>query len=77
MRVYLEESKIYCKNVEGKVYEVKYYEGWDGYESIHLNLVNIHDEEDTETVPCYFMSESVKECLEANEYTIIDKPVNV
>jgi len=29
MRVYLEDKKIYVKNTEGLVYEVKYYEGYD------------------------------------------------
>ena len=38
MRVCLGEKKIYVKNTESLVYEVKYYEGYDGYDSLHFQL---------------------------------------
>ena len=87
MRVCLEDKKIYVKNTEGLVYEVKYYEGYDGYDSLHfqLELVCGWDEDEwkpadcfaddvkTESVIQYFIKESLEECLAANEYEILEK----
>ena len=86
VRVYLEGKKIYVKNTEGLVYEVKYYEGYDGYDSLHfqLELVCGWDEDKWKPADCfgddvqdesviqYFFEESLEECLEANEYKILE-----
>lgn len=74
MRTYLENKVIYASNEEEKIYKVQSIETYDGYNWMHLNLVNVADEEDTEQEICYFMEESVKECLEANGYTIVENP---
>lgn len=87
MRTYLGENKLYVKNTEGLVYEVKYYEGYDGYDSLHFQLELIcgwdedewkpadcfEDDVQTESVIQYFIKESLEECLEANEYEILEE----
>lgn len=86
MKVFLENKKIYVENEDKFVYEVKSYEGYDGYDSLHFQLELVcgwkHNEwqpaeefsEDvqTETVIQYFFEESLKECLESNSYTILE-----
>lgn len=87
MRIYLGEKKLYVKNTEGLVYEVKYYEGYDGYDSLdfQLELVCGWDENEwkpadyfvddvqEESVIQYFFKEGLEECLEANDYVILEK----
>lgn len=86
VRVYLEGKKIYVKNTEGLVYEVKYYEGYDGYDSLDFQLELVcgwdengwkladcfDDDVQTESVIQYFFKESLEECLDANEYEILE-----
>lgn len=74
MRTYMENKAIRVKNDDGKIYKLKSIETYNGYDWMHINLENVEDEEDTEQVICYFMQESVKECLEWNEYTIVENP---
>lgn len=38
MKVYLENKKVYVQNEDKLVYEVKSYEGYDGYDSLHFQL---------------------------------------
>ena len=87
MRVYLEGKKIYVKNTESLVYEVKYYEGYDGYDSLHFQLELVcgldkdewkpadcfDDDVQSESVIQYFFKESLEECLDANEYEILEE----
>lgn len=86
MRVYLEGKKIYVKNTEDMVYEVKYYEGYDGYDSLHFQLELVcgwvedewkpadcfGDDVQDESVIQYFFKESLEESLDANEYEILE-----
>ena len=87
MRVCLGEKKIYVKNTESLVYEVKYYEGYDGYDSLHFQLELVcgwsedewkpadcfADDVQSESVIQYFINESMEECLAANEYEILEE----
>ena len=87
MRVCLGEKKIYVKNTESLVYEVKYYEGYDGYDSLHFQLELVcswgedkwipadcfADDVKTEGVIQYFIKESLEECLAANEYEVLEE----
>lgn len=74
MKAYLGNKAIFAKNEEEKVYKVESIQTYDGYDWMHLDLVNVEDEEDTEHEICYFMEENIKECLEANGYTIVENP---
>lgn len=85
MRVYLENKKVYVQNEDKLVYEVKSYEGYDGYDSLYFQLELVcgwknngyqlaeefSEDVQTETVIQYFFKEGLEECLEANGYTIL------
>lgn len=70
MKKYMENKNIKARK-EDKTYLLESIEVYDGIDYMHLNMVNINDQEDTETEICYFLEESVKECLEWNEYEIV------
>lgn len=94
-RMYLEGKKFYVKNEENFIYEVKSFEAYDGYNTLHFNLELVAgwdyinpdmndiqgyvpadrfvEDLQSETVIQYFMEESLKECMEANDYEVLEK----
>lgn len=94
-RIYLEGKKFYVKNEENFIYEVKSFEAYDGYNTLHFNLELVAgwdyinpdmndiqgyvpadrfvEDLQSETVIQYFMEESLKECMEANDYEVLEK----
>lgn len=94
-RMYLEGKKFYVKNEEKFIYEVKSFEAYDGYNTLHFNLELVAgwdyinpdmndiqgyvpadrfvEDLQSETVIQYFMEESLKECMEANDYEVLEK----
>ena len=70
MKAYMKEQNIKAEK-NGKIYILESIDTYDGYNTMHLNMVNVEDQEDTTQEICYFVEESVKECLQENDYKIV------
>ena len=87
MRAYLENKALYVKNDDNLVYKTATVETWDGYNSLHVGLELVAGQIDgewhpskefdaevqTETIIQYYMTESMKECLESESYEILNE----
>jgi len=88
MQAYLEDKTFFVNNGDDLIYKVESMEIYDGYDSLRLNLVLVGGQNETgiwlsfysfpedaqfEQEICYIMQESVKECLEANGYEVLEE----
>ena len=70
MKAYLEDKRVYVRNEDGVLFRVESIEAYDGYDTLHINLTMVDNENESDTVIQYFIKESMIDALEGNGYTI-------